>query len=415
MDRRQSLFEMLFVSAAILYFGFRIGLSDSIEKIEADVLRPIELAQSEGLRERAEQMAEEVLGAESVEVPAEGQRSLASIAEAATTVRLYPSPLLTESPHELAGDVARHVFRRRAVSPNIELLKGKIDSLKNEKLAELSDDYRALPLNLFADADYVGVIDAIEPSLKGGYLLRGRVQGERDSSMAMIFENGTLIADVAVGRDHYELRYMQDTHVAQQIDPSRVDVFANVDETQLIGEVLKQNSGVTSGHLPVSIVYSAPIKIAQGSRASVEGSLQLAAARANDQLAKAGSTIQIRLAAVSEGEVSKGAFQIMSASDTSANAKVSACGLELLQDEDPVWTAGDLAEVRWQSSHAASSVELILIFPDGSEQSLGATENDGQTHILVPKLADPQAEGEYRLRLQTPDGCAVESRSIRIH
>lgn len=419
MERRQSLFEILFVAASVIYFGTRIGFSDSVETIEGDVLRPIELAQSEGMKERAERIADEVLGSDQSHEDQDGDqaRSIASIADAATSVRLYASPLFNESARDIAGDLDRHVIRRRAVVPNETLLRDRVAVLKNERLAELSDDYRSLPLNMFPDAEFLGVIDEITPSLKGGYVITGHVQDENESSLAMVYENNTLIADVAVGRDRYELRYLQDTYVAQQIDSSRVDAHTNLSDAQLLNDISEQVDAAggpsTAGPIHVNVIYSSAVKIAQGSRASAEGNIQLTVARLNRQLTKSGADREIRLLSVKEGPVSPGGFQIATV-DPSVTRHPQACGLEIFLDEETVWSAGEMVEVRWHSSDVDGPLEVSLVSPDGSVQSLGMTENDGQIQLLVPKTGGSNWADGYILRLQSPSGCVVESRSIRI-
>ncbi|MDE0126003.1 MAG: hypothetical protein OXN97_15650 [Bryobacterales bacterium] len=81
-----------------------------------------------------------------------------------------------------------------------------------------------LPLNLFDDVSFTGIVERVAPTFSGGYSLSGRLSGVEMGTMTLVV-NGTVVAGtVRTPEAVYRIRPdpAGGLHVVSQIDPSRL-------------------------------------------------------------------------------------------------------------------------------------------------------------------------------------------------
>jgi hypothetical protein len=157
----------------------------------------------------------------SVAAIAQSQKRLLTDLAARTSVQIAGDPassqdsagLFTPPPGVPALDLAAEigVIRNRYVGVNFALLP-----------ASAGGGDHTIPLNLFDDAVFVGVVERVE-SAPSGPTLVGRLQGHENSSMTLVTYDGVMMGSVSAPNGEYQIRYAGNgVHAVRQFDASRL-------------------------------------------------------------------------------------------------------------------------------------------------------------------------------------------------
>ncbi|MBX3022887.1 MAG: hypothetical protein KF799_14530 [Bdellovibrionales bacterium] len=215
-----------------------------------------------------------------------------------------------------------------------------------EVLAQMPEEERSIALDLFTDLSYDAVVDSLQPTSTGGFLVQGHMAGIPDSSFQMVQENGQTVANIFSQQLQYEVRAENGGHIVHQINPAKIAATGG-------------GGGGGGGGETV-----APVKVA------------------------------------ATGNAPK--YMTMSASASELNSKAtSACAVHIESPNGKELLSQSVGEKILWSSNSAGDVRIKLFKGDQDLGTIARTANVGSALIRIPNLVEPGTD--YRIRIEMAD------------
>lgn len=206
------------------------------------------------------------------------------------------------------------VVRARAVEISNELA-GILHSMPKDKraLKSLPAAMRSFQFELFKDRPVNIVVEAAKDSMANGLIVRGKIEGQEDSAVTIIHENGIMYADIRIEHELYEVRPTAKGPVIKQIDRSKMEPDHPVEHEKYAAdfaaeEIVENLSGApittqailtgTPVTIDILVGYTPTVRRDEGSDAAVRAMAQLIVEKANDSFELSNILITARLVGV---------------------------------------------------------------------------------------------------------------------
>ena len=205
-----------------------------------------------------------------------------------------------------------------------------------------------LTLNLFEDVVFSGIVERTEPTLSGGYVLSGRLDGVEPGTFTLVV-NGEVVAGTLLALDAtYRIRSAGGgLHAIRQIDPATLppggEPLIPPPPAADAPEAAAPAAGDADGSvIDVAVFYTPAARHAQGGTTAIEAAIDLMVAETNQAYADSGVMQRVRLVATGAVEYTE--------------APTSSDDLHALRDRDGVMD--EIHEFRFRDG--ADLVHLIV-------------------------------------------------------
>jgi hypothetical protein len=178
------------------------------------------------------------------------------------------------------------IIRTRFVRPDFRLLMG----------TEPLPDVGVLPLNLFDDAVFMGIIERVEENRSGSTTWTGRLDGIALSSFTLATRDGIMMGTVKIPGAFYRIGYLQaGVHVVHQMDEGAFPPELEPLQAEAIGDTGAQSSPAADDGsvIDVLVVYTDDARAGEGGTTAIETLIALAVAETNTSYGNSGITQQL--------------------------------------------------------------------------------------------------------------------------
>ncbi len=222
---------------------------------------------------------------------------------------VFPSNLLLAADADPDGLFAAVAVERSVLVPaDPTAIRTRFSALNLDRLPKIgSEPAETVRLNLFPNANYVGIIERVEHRTSNRYTLSGRLAGSEYGRFIVVREGDVVAADIhAHDKGIYEVRPGSNgLHVVRQVNESALRPCGFGPAQTLPPprsiQTPRATERVAEVTLDVMVVYTAEARVATGGTAAMEALIQLFVAAANTTYAN--SLVNISLRLVYAGEV----------------------------------------------------------------------------------------------------------------
>ncbi len=171
--------------------------------------------------------------------------------------------------------------------------------------------YSKIQLNLFEEAPLSILIEEVETPAAGNTVLTGRIDGDAESSVTLVLNQGVLAGNISRGEEEFEIRSVgEGVHAVRSVSPEAqapCETQTTHDEAHDEGDAEMESGFEMQSAAPLAtpivdvlVAYTPNAKSQQGGKAGIEALIQMGVADANRAYADSGVNLKVRLAGILE-------------------------------------------------------------------------------------------------------------------
>jgi len=218
-------------------------------------------------------------------------------------ITLWSSATAAQQPLDLFGEPASVPAQDAAQDAGV--VRARYVAVDFGDLAAAASTREQLTLNLFGDASFRAVIDAVEPQGDAGSTVIGHLDGIANSSVILVTVDGVMAGSITMPGAQYQIRYVgEGVHAVREFDATKMptELEPLVPDASMVeaAPADPQVAADTGTRFDLMVVYTGAARAAAGGTAAMQALINLGVTETNQAYANSGIVPRLRLVHMSE-------------------------------------------------------------------------------------------------------------------